>query len=198
MDTTKYKDLIDIVYNSLKARLDNSSYWIRPEDSSSFLTLVTEKGVVDRVNVKNTKFDFTINNSANGEKLKYIFNVSISKVLKTKGFWKVLKTKGLWKALKTKGFWKQVDDSRYVTRISIRENTSWSTTEIEVYYLDTDKDKYNGTREIQFKMFNLLMETHTRKESEKENEKINGFISEIKKAADKAVMRDDNIDDILN
>jgi hypothetical protein len=198
MDTTKYKDLIDIVYNSLKARLDNSSYWIRPEDSSSFLTLVTEKGVVDRVNVKNTKFDFTINNSANGEKLKYIFNVSISKVLKTKGFWKVLKTKGLWKALKTKGFWKQVDDSRYVTRISIRENTSWSTTEIEVYYLDTDKDKYNGTREIQFKMFNLLMETHTRKESEKENEKINGFISEIKKAADKAVMRDDKIDDILN
>ena len=197
MDTTKYKDLIDIVYNSLKARLDNSSYWIRPEDSSSFLTLVTEKGVVDRVNVKNTKFDFTINNSANGEKLKYIFNVSISKVLKTKGFWKVLKTKGLWKALKTKGFWKQVDDSRYVTRISIRENTSWSTTEIEVYYLDTDKDKYNGTREIQFKMFNLLMETHTRKESEKENEKINGFISEIKKAADKAVMRDDKIDDIL-
>ena len=198
MDTTKYKDLIDIVYNSLKARLDNSSYWIRPEDSSSFLTLVTEKGVVDRVNVKNTKFDFTINNSANGEKLKYIFNVSISKVLKTKGFWKVLKTKGLWKALKTKGFWKQVDDSRYVTRISNRENTSWSTTEIEVYYLDTDKDKYNGTREIQFKMFNLLMETHTRKESEKENEKINGFISEIKKAADKAVMRDDKIDDILN
>ena len=198
MDTTKYKDLIDIVYNSLKARLDNSSYWIRPEDSSSFLTLVTEKGVVDRVNVKNTKFDFTINNSANGEKLKYIFNVSISKVLKTKGFWKVLKTKGFWKALKTKGFWKQVDDSRYVTRISIRENTSWSTTEIEVYYLDTDKDKYNGTREIQFKMFNLLMETHTRKESEKENEKINGFISEIKKAADKAVMRDDKIDDILN
>ena len=42
------------------------------------------------------------------------------------------------------------------------------------------------------------METHTRKESEKENEKINGFISEIKKAADKAVMRDDKIDDILN
>ena len=195
MDTTKYKDLIDIVYNSLKARLDNSSYWIRPEDSSS-LTLSTTPFSV--TSVENTKFDFTINNSANGEKLKYIFNVSISKVLKTKGFWKVLKTKGLWKALKTKGFWKQVDDSRYVTRISIRENTSWSTTEIEVYYLDTDKDKYNGTREIQFKMFNLLMETHTRKESEKENEKINGFISEIKKAADKAVMRDDKIDDILN
>jgi len=55
-----------------------------------------------------------------------------------------------------------------------------------------------STRDIQSKMFDFLMETHIKKESEKENQKINGFISEIKKAADKAVVRDEKIDNILN
>jgi hypothetical protein len=183
MDQTKFRDLIDLVFNSVKGMIEsNSMPWTRPEKCSYFMNLVPEKGV-DRVNEENTKFEFTISTGTNGEKLKYVFNVEISKISRIKGFWK------------------KVDDSRYVSRIRIRENTNWSSSEIEAYYIDTDNEKHNNkpsTRDIQSKMFNLLMETHVSKETEKENGKINGFISEIKKAADKAVIRDEKIDNILN
>jgi hypothetical protein len=91
--------------------------------------------------------------------------------------------------------------AKKITKISIKENVNWSSSEIETYYLDTDLEKLANqtiTRDVQSKMFDFLMETHARKEAEKENEKINGFITEIKKAADKSVVRDEKIDNILN
>jgi hypothetical protein len=182
MDKTKYKDLISLVFNSVKGMVEDSNRWIKPESRDYFETNLPEKGV-DRVTEKCTIFYFTISNGVNGEKMKYIFHVIISKVKRTKGFFKT------------------VDDSRYITKISIKENVNWSSSEIETYYLDTDLEKLANqpiTRDAQSKMFDFLMETHDRKEAEKENEKINGFITEIKKAADKSVVRDEKIDNILN
>jgi hypothetical protein len=183
MDKTKFKDLISLVFNSVKGMVEdtNRSSWIRPESYDYFYTILPEKGV-DRISEKCTRFDFTISHGVNGEKMKYSFHVTISKVKRTKGFWKA------------------VDDSRYITKIGIKEYSSYSSSEIEAYYLDTDYMEKGqlSTRDIQSKMFDFLMETHIKKESEKENQKINGFISEIKKAADKAVVRDEKIDNILN
>jgi hypothetical protein len=181
MDKTKFKDLISLVFNSVKGKVeDNSVYWIRPESYDYFYTIIPEKGA-DRISEKCTRFDFTISSGVNGEKMKYSFHVTVSKVKRTKGFWKT------------------VDDSRYITKIGIKENSTYSSNEIETYYLDTDMEKSQlSTRDIQSKMFDFLMEVHDRKEAEKENEKINGFITDIKKSADKAVVRDEKIDNILN
>jgi hypothetical protein len=178
MDKTKLKDLIGLAFSSVKGMIDDSNRWIKPEYSDYFYSSLPEKGV-DRIPEKCTRFDFTINSSVNGEKMKYSFYVTISKVKRTKGFWKT------------------VDDSRYITKISIKENSSYSS-EVEAYYFDTDMENQLSTRDIQSKMFDFLMEAHNKKETEKENQKINGFISDIKKAADKAVVRDEKIDNILN
>lgn len=162
MDKTKLRDLIVLVYNSVKGMIEkNSVYWIRPESYDYFHTIIPEKGA-DRVSEKCTRFDFTIRSDVNGEKMKYIFDVTISKVSKTKGFWK------------------KVDDSRYITKIGIKENSTYSSSEIETYYLDTDMKNQPSTRDIQTKMFDFLMDFHNRKESEKENEKINRFIEDRK------------------
>lgn len=183
MDTTK-SELLNLAYSSLKYMVEmGNSHWRPDETSSSFYTIVPEKGE-ERVNEKNTSFEFSINSGSDGTKLKYTFAVSVHKVFKTK----------------TKGFFNStvIDCSRYITRIRIRENTNWSSSDIETYYFDTEYQKVESIRDIQSKMFNLLMEEHTRKEKEKENQKINGFISEIKKAADKSTIRDEKINDILN
>jgi hypothetical protein len=182
MDNSKLRELMDLVYNSIKANIESSNpKWIKPEKTDWFYTLKPEKGV-EAVREDNIKFDFTINTTADARDLKYIFEVSIARVKRTKGFWK------------------SIDDSRYITKILIKENSKY-TRELETYYLDSDLEVTNGylsTRDIQSKIFDILMQNHGFKQNQKDNESIDGFITEIKKTVDKSILRDDKINDILD
>ena len=146
------------------------------------LPIFPEKGL-DRISEKNTKFEITISKDATGTDMKYLFRVTISKVTK----------------IEYKGFWTkiEVDNSRYISNIRVHDNSKYSSTEQESYYIDTDNEM-SDTKDTQAKIFNLLMSNHLKREEELENEKINGYLSEIKKATDKSLVRDEKINDILN
>ena len=175
-------EILNLVHTSLKHLVEETGRHYKPEESNNFDTNIPEKGIY-RINENNTSFEFSITEGVDGTKLKYTFKVLINKVEK----------------LKSKCFFssKVIDCSRYITRIKITQNTNWSNSEVETYHFDTEYEKHESSRDIQMKIFNLLMDNHLKIEKEKEYKRINEFITEIKKAADKSTIRDEKIDDIL-
>ncbi len=183
MNSQKLTELLDLVFKSLQFKLNNNDTWIKPEsDTSYYRTYDFNKKSEVKIDAECKKYEFIINQTSDSKSMKFTFRVCITKINRTSGFWK------------------KIDNSRYITHIRVmgQPNTYSSVSELESYYLDTDEVISSSTRELQSKMFILLESAHLKKQNEKENEKIESYIDEIKKSVDKSLVRDEKIDNILD
>jgi hypothetical protein len=186
MDNQKIIELIDLIYKSLQFKLNSGQFWIKPEsDTSSYKTYDFDKKLETHHDGECQKYEFLIDRTSDNKAMIFNFKIRITKIKRTSGFWK------------------KVDSSRYITHIKIlsQPSTYSNGSELESYFLDTDKilsSRYPDTTKIQSQIFNLLESEYNRKKSLKDNEKIDGFINEIKKSVDQSLVRDEKINNILD
>ena len=88
------------------------------------------------------------------------------------------------------GFFK----NRYILNVVIRDPSKYSVDDNILFDSRKDKHLFVTMKEI----FNILSSNDENREERIQSEKIEGFISDIKKSVDKSFLRDDKINDILS